>query len=222
MGQLSILGNLLSAPSVEAWLFYVLATLSVCLTVGVLTDKVVIRSGFTLIGTFGTISGIFLLLSAQFLALAQIMIYAVGITLMVVIALMLTNPRLESERYVEGSQRDKTLPPLASFMASCKRNLNLWVAIISFITIYSALLGEPHWPITDQAVTANTVQVLGEELVTNYSIPFEFASILLLAALMGAIMLAKGEPRNSKQDDEGNIALVEEAKKQENNLALQR
>jgi hypothetical protein len=39
---------------------------------------------------------------------------------------------------------------------------------------------------------------------------------------MGAIMLAKGEPRNSKQDDEGNTALVEEAKKQENNLALQR
>lgn len=219
MGQLSMLGNLLSSPNVEAWLFYILATLAVCLTVGVLHDRVVIRSGFTLIGTFGTISGIFLLLSAQFLALAQIMIYAVGITLMVVIALMLTNPRLESERYAENAARDKSLPLLATFMASCKRNLNLWVAVLTFVTIYAALLSQPHWPIAEQAVGNNAVQVLGEALVTTYSIPFEFASILLLAALMGAIMLAKGEPRVK---EEGNVAVVEEAQKQENNLALQR
>lgn len=220
MGQVSILNNLLGAPAVETWLFYLLATLAVCLTVGVLTDRVVIRSGFTLIGTFGTISGIFLLLSAQFLALAQIMIYAVGITLMVVIALMLTNPRLESEAQAE-SETEK-LPPLAAFIASWKGNLNLWVAIISFVTIYSALLGQ-RWPVADQNVTANVVQALGAALVTDYAIPFEFSSILLLAALMGAIMLAKGEPREreGEREGEGN-QVMEEAKKQENNLALQR
>jgi len=216
MGQ-DLLPPLLNAPGVEAWAFYILTTLSICLAIAVLTDRVVIRSGFILIGVFGTISGIFLLLSAQFLALAQIMIYAVGITLMVVIALMLTNPRLEREQAV--GYYDESLPPLAKIFASCKRNLSLWVSVLSFVTLYSALIGENHWPLSDQAVSPDAVKVLGEALVTNYSIPFEFSSVLLLAALMGAVMLAKGE---SKNRDDDNVAIVDEAKKQENNLALQR
>ncbi len=216
MGQ-DLLPPLLSAPGVETWAFYILTTLSICLAIAVLTDKVVIRSGFILIGVFGTISGIFLLLSAQFLALAQIMIYAVGITLMVVIALMLTNPRLEREQAVV--YYDESLPPLAKIFASCKRNLSLWVSVLSFVTLYSALIGENHWPLSDQPVSPDAVKVLGEALVTNYSIPFEFSSVLLLAALMGAVMLAKGE---SKYRDDDNVAIVDEAKKQENNLALQR
>ncbi len=216
MGQ-DLLPPLLSAPVVETWAFYILTTLSICLAIAVLVDRVVIRSGFILIGVFGTISGIFLLLSAQFLALAQIMIYAVGITLMVVIALMLTNPRLEREQAVV--YYDESLPPLAKIFASCKRNLSLWVSVLSFVTLYSALIGENHWPLSDQAVSPDAVKVLGEALVTNYSIPFEFSSVLLLAALMGAVMLAKGE---SKHRDDDNVAIVDEAKKQENNLALQR
>ncbi len=216
MGQ-DLLPPLLSAPGIETWAFYLLTTLSICLAIAVLADRVVIRSGFILIGVFGTISGIFLLLSAQFLALAQIMIYAVGITLMVVIALMLTNPRLEREQAVV--YYDESLPPLAKIFASCKRNLSLWVSVLSFVTLYSALIGENHWPLSDQAVSPDAVKVLGEALVTNYSIPFEFSSVLLLAALMGAVMLAKGE---SKNRDDDNVAIVDEAKKQENNLALQR
>lgn len=216
MGQ-DLLPQLLNAPGVETWAFYILTTLSICLAIAVLADRVVIRSGFILIGVFGTISGIFLLLSAQFLALAQIMIYAVGITLMVVIALMLTNPRLEREQAVVYS--DESLPPLAKIFVSCKRNLSLWVSVFSFVTLYSALIGENHWPLSDQAVSPDAVKVLGEALVTNYSIPFEFSSVLLLAALMGAVMLAKGE---SKSRDDDNVAIVDEAKKQENNLALQR
>ncbi|MBA4078350.1 MAG: hypothetical protein C0508_25200 [Cyanobacteria bacterium PR.023] len=216
MGQ-DLLPPLLSAPGVETWAFYILTTLSICLAIAVLADRVVIRSGFILIGVFGTISGIFLLLSAQFLALAQIMIYAVGITLMVVIALMLTNPRLEREQAVV--YYDENLPPLAKIFASCKRNLSLWVSVLSFVTLYSALIGENHWPLSDQPVSPDAVKVLGEALVTNYSIPFEFSSVLLLAALMGAVMLAKGE---SKNRDDDNVAIVDEAKKQENNLALQR
>lgn len=216
MGQ-ELLPPLLNAPGVETWAFYLLTTLSICLAIAVLADRVVIRSGFILIGVFGTISGIFLLLSAQFLALAQIMIYAVGITLMVVIALMLTNPRLEREQAVVYS--DESLPPLAKIFVSCKRNLSLWVSVLSFVTLYSALIGENHWPLSDQPVSPDAVKVLGEALVTNYSIPFEFSSVLLLAALMGAVMLAKGE---SKHRDDDNVAIVDEAKKQENNLALQR
>src|SRR3990167_3562619 len=83
--------------NVEGPLFYLLAFIAIPLAYGVLFDPRIIRCGFLLIGVFGAVSGLFFLLQAQFLALAQIMIYAVGITLVVVIALMLTNPKLEHD-----------------------------------------------------------------------------------------------------------------------------
>src|ERR1700679_4312799 len=191
MEQQDTLAALLAAPSVESWLFYILGRMAICLAIGVIADWVIIRSGFLLIGVFGTISGIFLLLQAQFLALAQIMIYAVGITLVVVIALMLTNPRLESE--APAPVVDEKAPPLLKLFNSVKRNVVLWVSVLSFITIYAALTGETHWAISTETAPVDCVRTLGALLTTTYSIPFEFASVLLLAALMGAIMLAKND-----------------------------
>ena len=217
MEQQDALGALLALPSVESWLFYVFAAMAICLAVGCIADRVIIRAGFLLIGVFGTISGIFLLLQAQFLALAQIMIYAVGITLVVVIALMLTNPRLEAEAPIVLVE-DKS--PLIRFFNSIKRNVVLWVAVFSFVTIYAALTGESRWPISTEPMPVDCVKVLGEALTTTYAIPFEFASVLLLAALMGAIMLAKNDTKEA--DENGSLTVVEEAKKAETNLALQR
>jgi NADH:ubiquinone oxidoreductase subunit 6 (subunit J) len=217
MDQQSTIAALLAAPAVESWVFYILSTLAICLAVGVIADRVIIRCGFLLIGVFGTISGIFLLLHAQFLALAQVMIYAVGITLVVVVALMLTNPRLEAEAPVVVV--DDKSSPLIKFFNSIKRNIVLWVAVFSFITIYAALTGETHWPMSSDPMPADSVKALGIALTTTYAIPFEFASVLLLAALMGAIMLAKND---AKEEAEGNLTIAEEAKKAENNLALQR
>lgn len=209
-----MLASLLAAPIVETWLFYIFAILALSLAVGVLVDRVVIRSGFILIGVFGSIAGIFLLLQAQFLALAQVMIYAVAITLVIVIALMLTNPRLEIE---ELAVQDN-LPPLAQFFQNVKSGFPLWVSVISFATIYIALTGEKRWPISTEFVPVDAVKVLGEQLTTTYSIPFEFASILLLAALMGAIMLAK----NEKPEAPTSTAISPEDQKAEENLALSR
>lgn len=176
--------------NVETTMFYVLAIMSIPFAFGVLLDRAIIRSGFLLIGVFGTISGLFLLLEAQFLALAQVMIYAVGITLVVVIALMLTNPRLEA----------------ASTLAQPKHRLGAFmVAAMAFMTIYEACRSET-FPVISQAVSPNNVQVLGKALTTTYSLPFEFASLLLLAALMGSIMLAKAEPSGSSDEtDEEDI-----------------
>jgi NADH:ubiquinone oxidoreductase subunit 6 (subunit J) len=218
MEQQDTLAALLAMPSVESWLFYILGTLSICLAIGVIADRVIIRCGFLLIGVFGTISGIFLLLQAQFLALAQVMIYAVGITLVVVIALMLTNPRLEAE--APAPPVDDRAAPLVKLFNSIKRNIVLWVSVFSFVTIYAALTGETHWPLSNEMMPADCVKTLGEALTTTYAIPFEFASVLLLAALMGAIMLAKNDSKDD--DDSSNLTIAEEAKKAETNLALQR
>ncbi len=168
----------INAPSIETWMFYVLAALAIPFAYGVILDRAIIRSGFLLIGVFGAISGLFLILQAQFIAMAQIMIYAVGITLVVVIALMLTNPRM-----------DLDLKPAAG-------NSKLTGFVVSFVlfaVIYMAIRSDA-FPIKPDLPAANNVAVIGAAITGQYSLPFEFASVLLLAALMGAIMLAKNEP----------------------------
>jgi NAD(P)H-quinone oxidoreductase subunit 6 len=161
----------------EVFMFYVLAVIAIAFSFGVLFDHVIIRSGFILIGVFGAISGLFLLLQAPFLALAQVMIYAVAITLVVVIALMLTNAKLEEQKST-GLPIQK-LPALIS-------------SVLLFLVIYAAIRLQP-WSISGALPLENNVQQLGMMLLTVYALPFEFASILLLAALVGAVMLAKAD-----------------------------
>jgi NAD(P)H-quinone oxidoreductase subunit 6 len=166
-----------NADSIETWLFYALAALAIPFAYGVILDKAIIRSGFLLIGVFGAISGLFLILQAQFLAMAQIMIYAVGITLVVVIALMLTNPRMDLD-----TKPGDTSSKLLGFV----------VAFVFFGTIYMAIRSE-YWPVKTDIPNLANVEVIGAALTGTYALPFEFASVLLLAALMGAVMLAKNE-----------------------------
>jgi NAD(P)H-quinone oxidoreductase subunit 6 len=175
--------------NVEVALFYFLAATAIPMALGVLLDRAIIRSGFMLIGVFGSISGLFLLLQAQFLAMAQIMIYAVGITLLVVIALMLTNPKSEKERTTISLSEQQ----LAGFL----------VAGFLFLTIYLALRSE-SWPVNNVDMpNPDNLQTIGLALTTTYSLPFEFSSVLLLAALMGAVLLAKADHPLRKNDRGG-------------------
>lgn len=176
-----------ASQNIETALFYLIAFLAIPLAYGVLFDGRIIRCGFLLIGVFGMISGIFLLLQAQFLAMAQLMIYAVGITLVVVIALMLTNPRLEHD--VTPSIPQHQLP--AAF-----------VALAAFLTIYLSLRSEP-WgsirPPAEQQLAHLNVMQIGLKLLGDYALPFEFASVLLLIALIGSVMLAKADTPNREE-----------------------
>lgn len=167
----------LATANLETILFYVAAFVTLPLAFGVLLDKNIIRAGFVLIGVFGGISALFLLLQAQFLAMAQMMIYAVGITLVVVIALMLTNPHLEYEKSIDLPQHRS-----AAFI-TCS---------LIFMVLYMSILSEA-WPTISATPAPDNIQVLGTSLLTQYALPFEFASILLLVALIGAVMLAKSD-----------------------------
>lgn len=199
MDQYMILKEYVASSSAETAVFYAIAILAIALSVGVISDRNVIRSGFLLIGVFGAISGLFLLLQAQFLALAQVMIYAVGITLVVVIALMLTNPKSEKDSSYEEIASANQDGSMLGQLLRAKGALPALVGALSFFTIYVAIRSE-SWVSTQEPVAADNVRVLGEALTTKYSLPFEFASVLLLAALIGAIMLAKADPKVSPND----------------------
>jgi NAD(P)H-quinone oxidoreductase subunit 6 len=203
MDQLLNITNWLTnnAQGVETLFFYVLAILAIPFAYGVIFDRGIIRSGFLLIGVFGAVSGLFLILQAQFLAMAQIMIYAVGITLVVVIALMLTNPKLENE-LAAGVNSQNTWHTFCSFV----------FALLFFVTIYMAIRSE-GWPVSPMtAPDANNIFVIGQALTRDYALPFEFSSVLLLAALIGAIMLAKAErPEDAREYEEDSESSTEPA-----------
>jgi NADH:ubiquinone oxidoreductase subunit 6 (subunit J) len=205
MDNFNVLSNLahLNSEAIETVMFYILAAIAIPFAYGVIFDRVIIRSGFLLIGVFGAISGIFLLLQAQFLAMAQIMIYAVGITLVVVIALMLTNPRMENE----------------SSNSSKGKLLGFCVAFTLFAIIQMAMRSE-FFPVKTDSPSSQNVAVIGAALTGPYSIPFEFASILLLAALMGAIMLAKNEPPGGDDLEYSELVAAPEGKNTETPEAL--
>ncbi len=186
--NLNDLANLATA-NVETWFFYIAAFVTIPLAYGVLLDRNIIRAGFLLIGVFGGISALFLLLQAQFLAMAQLMIYAVGITLVVVIALMLTNPRLEYEKSIDLPQQK-----LPAFFTS----------MLVFAVLYLAIMSE-SWPTVNTPVAVNeNVQIIGASMLKDYALPFEFASILLLIALIGAVMLAKADKFHTGEEILGN------------------
>ncbi len=192
----------LAQGNLEQAVFYLLAIIAIPLAYGVVSDRNIVRSGFLLIGVFSTIAGLFVLLSAQFLALAQIMIYGVGITLVVVIALMLTNPKVEKE----------VVPALSAHKVPA-----LIVSCFLFMCVYLALRSAENWPLKADVAAlspAANLSRLGESLLTNYSFHFEFASILLLAALIGAVMLAKAEPAgNDSNDLDGNDDKLKSSKR---------
>lgn len=186
------------SPHLELWFFYLAALITIPFAYAVLFDKNVIRAGFLLIGVFGGVCALFLLLQAQFLAMAQMMIYAVGITLVVVIALMLTNPVKEEHQ------------PVA---ISAQQSSAALTAIILFVTMYMAIRSEGWGQNPVPAVAHNDVIIIGEKLLKDYSLPFEFASILLLVAMIGAVMLAKADKKNPIDIEEDKAQLIDAERK---------
>lgn len=201
MGDLTELAALAS-KHMETWLFYLAAFITIPFAFGVLLDRNIIRAGFLLIGVFGGISALFLLLQAQFLAMAQMMIYAVGITLVVVIALMLTNPRME-EDHSPGIANQKVPGAV--------------IGTVFFIALYLALLSE-GWGNSSEALSMDNIVIIGSSLLTHYALPFEFASILLLIALIGAIMLAKHDHFRVQNNAEDNNEELDEISERNENV----
>ncbi|MFE8698080.1 NADH-quinone oxidoreductase subunit J [Cytobacillus sp. FJAT-53684] len=134
----------------------------------------VVHMVVALVFTFVSIAGIFILLSAEFLASVQILIYSGAITIVMLFGIMLT-------------RHNDTNEPKTGRM----RKLLLFLGILGFafafyIGIYNLDFGEATTTLHE-----NNTEQIGVALYSKYIIPFELTSVLLLAALIGAIVLAK-------------------------------
>jgi NADH-quinone oxidoreductase subunit J len=164
----------------ELLIFYPIAGLCIVLALGVIFNTSPVGSAMCLIGMMLGLSGIFVLLQAHFVAILQIIIYAGAIMVLFMFVIMLLN--LKEAASSDWVMRDK----------------NLFISIISGVLAVGILykivdvifMTELNSPAT-LPDTFGTVATIGESLFTDFVLPFEVASLLLLAAMIGAVVLAK-------------------------------
>jgi NADH-quinone oxidoreductase subunit J len=161
--------------SVEEGVFYLIAALTVMGGMGVVFARNVVYSALFLILALLAVAGIFLLLSAEFLALVQVLIYGGAVTILVLFALMLTRVQ-DMPAALDGPQK-----PFAVLAA---------LAVLSVFLV--AAVGT-DWPGQTEQINAIPLRDFGDALFRTWALPFEVASLVLTVALIGAIVLARGE-----------------------------
>lgn len=160
-------------------IFCVLAAITLATAFLTIFSKNPIHSAIYLVICFFSIAGHYLLLNAQFLAIVHVIVYSGAIMILFLFTIMLMN--LNEEREVH-KPRITRLGAIVSFCLICL------VLIAIFIN---------SKPIVGEYVTTGedyqSIKVLGKILLNEYMVPFEFASILLLVAMIGTVLLSKKE-----------------------------
>jgi NADH-quinone oxidoreductase subunit J len=163
----------------ELIFFFILALVAIGGGVLMINLNNVVHMVISLVFTFLSIAGIYILLSAEFIAVVQVLIYSGAITIIMLFGIMLTK------------HDDQT-----SNSAGKLRYVLVSLGIIIFFGV--VFFGIKDINLGEQATTLheNNTKQIGIELFSKYIIPFELTSVLLLVALIGAIVLAR------KDDDE--------------------
>ncbi len=164
--------------SLEVILFILFASVAAVSSVTMITRNDAVIAALFLVLNFAALAGLYLLLNAQFIAVAQVIVYAGAIMVVFLFVIMLLRPQKEA---ILGKK------PAIKIMA-------IVVAALVFIQIAYMIFFSKSGYAAGQAassVKAGTVESIGRELFTNYVVPFEAAGFLLLAATIGALVLAK-------------------------------
>jgi NADH:ubiquinone oxidoreductase subunit 6 (subunit J) len=163
-------------------LFVALAALLLVSAVLVVTLRDIIRCGLALIVSFASLAGIYALLGDPLVAAAQVLVYIGAISVLILFAIMMTQTKNAPARLVFQTQ---TL--FAGIAAGV-------IAAVITITVLSTT-----WPAVGSRVVTATADV-AHKLFGDYVLPFEVVSVLLTAAVVGAVYLARRESAHSGED----------------------
>jgi len=154
--------------------FWALAALIVLAALAVITLKNVFRAALALIVCFVAVAGIYVTLSADFLAVVQILIYVGGISILILLAIMLTR------NLSDGSPANKLRLP--AFLIA---------AVFLGLIVYAVV--NTTFPVSNSLPPEATVSGIGRLLLDNngYVLPLEISGVLLLAAILGAVVMAR-------------------------------
>jgi NADH-quinone oxidoreductase subunit J len=159
----------------EMVVFGILAAVAVAAGVGVIAQRSAVRSALFLLVNFCCLAGLYILLNAQFVAVVQVIIYAGAVVVLFLFVVMLL-----------GMERAEEAPDTRRYQ---------WIAAVLLGVL---LLAGMVWALipagreTIQALSpTDNVQEIGAALLTQFAIPFELASVVLLVAIIGAVVLAR-------------------------------
>ena len=165
-------------------LFLVLATALLGTALMVVLGRNIIRSGLWMIACFAVLAGLYALLGTPFVAAAQVLVYIGAISVLILFAIMLTQTKGGPAALVFHRQA--------------------WAAAIAAVvlgTLLALVVTSTEWPLAGE-YAATPVKAIAKLLFSDYVLPFEIVGVLLLAAVIGGVFLAKrDEPGDEPQGE---------------------
>jgi NADH-quinone oxidoreductase subunit J len=183
--------DLVSQLNVSGLLFGGLATLVIASALGVALSRNILYSGFALMGTLVGVAGLFLFIGADFLGIAQMLIYVGGILVLILFAILLTNKIGELK-----------LTNLSVHVAAGAG------AALVLLALLVKILFDTKWPQIEPAAAPTTAR-LGDAFLREYLLPFELASLILLMALVGGMVLARRAAKDTSAQTADEAQAVE-------------
>jgi len=160
-------------------LFLIFALIAVVSAINVVVQTHPISSAVSLIGVMGSLAVLYLLLGAEFIAAAQVIVYAGAVMVLFIFVILLLNAGAETKRG-------------RSFMVQLL-GVPLLIALLGLLAYFVELLFPKEVTVHFGGFTGGSAQAVGRALFTTYLLPFEVTSILILIAILGAIVLARKE-----------------------------
>lgn len=184
--------------------FYILAFISVVCSLGMIFNPNLVRAGFTLIGAFAAIAGLYFTLNANFVAISQILIYAVGIVLVIVFAVMLCSLKETADTVTNDDETElEDIKRRRFFAVPICTALFLVLAYIIKSQNWDAIAhvsgAEQHMILVPEISDHYTAQI-GNLMLSKYVLPFELISVLLLVVLVGVVILSKKHIDNNAEE----------------------
>jgi NADH-quinone oxidoreductase subunit J len=169
--------------------FYLFGAIAVGASLLVIAQRNPIHSVLLLIGSFGALSGLYVLLDAPFVAVIQIIVYAGAIMVLFLFVVMLLNAPHEDTDY------DERVHPL---LRPGPMRVGALLAVVLGVELWWALSRAGDTGAFPGA-SVSSVSVIGKSLFTDYAFPFEVTSILILVAMVGSVVLARRDrPRDRR------------------------
>ncbi len=163
------------AASTQLICFLALSAVIVLGALGVVLLSNIVYSAFLLGGVFLAVAGLYLLLNASFVAAAQVLVYVGAVNVLILFAIMLVNKK-------------EDLEPIAGLPI---RRLLSGGVCLGLLALLTRVVVTTPWISGPTPIGEDATARIGEHLFTDYLLPFELASVLLLMAMIGAIVLAR-------------------------------
>ena len=179
--------------TVKTVIFYIFSITSVISAVFVIIKRNPVTSAINLVVTFFSISGIYVLLNSQFIAIMQVLVYAGAIMVLILFVIMLLNLRLTEMRLNSRTILKAALTIMAvSFMA----------ASLVTIVYYGQFSGAGGGITSDVIAETGSARIIARAMFSQYLLPFELVSLLITIGITGVVILSRsGLPENKEEGE---------------------